>query len=91
MTNKRYFNNPNPRVNVLAKKQADKIIDSTYKALMPLIMLYLNDKHDFTADELFEMFKTSEKWIEEICEGRISIRDINKTLYEETGIEIEIR
>ncbi len=90
--NSKYFNNrkaPMQQRRVKNRRDADKLIHSSYTAFLLLGIMALRNKFDFGSARI-------ERWIDEINDlrdsyekGYISVQDLQKTIKEETGIEIK--
>ncbi len=90
--NSKYFNNrkaPLQQRRVKNRRDADKLIHSSYTAFLLLGIMALRNKFDFGSARI-------ERWIDEINDlrdsyekGYISVQDLQKTIKEETGIEIK--
>lgn len=90
--NSKYFNNrkaPMQQRSVKNRRDADKLIHSSYTAFLLLGIMALRNKFDFGSARI-------ERWIDEINDlrdsyekGYISVQDLQKTIKEETGIEIK--
>lgn len=90
--NSKYFNNrkvPMQQRRVKNRRDADKLIHSSYTAFLLLGITALRNKFDFGSARI-------ERWIDEINDlrdsyekGYISVQDLQKTIKEETGIEIK--
>jgi hypothetical protein len=90
--NSKYFNNrqvPAQQRRVKNRRDADKLIHSSYTAFLLLGIMALRNKFDFGSARI-------ERWIDEINDlrdsyekGYISVQDLQKTIKEETGIEIK--
>ena len=90
--NSKYFNNrkvPMQQRRVKNRRDADKLIHSSYTAFLLLGIMALRNKFDFGSARI-------ERWIDEINnlrdsyeKGYISVQDLQKTIKEETGIEIK--
>ena len=90
--NSKYFNNrkvPMQQRMVKNRRDADKLIHSSYTAFLLLGIMALRNKFDFGSARI-------ERWIDEINnlrdsyeKGYISVQDLQKTIKEETGIEIK--
>lgn len=88
----KYFNNrqvPVQQRRVKNRRDADKLIHSSYTAFLLLGIMALRNKFDFGSARI-------ERWIDEINylrdsyeKGYISVQDLQKTIKEETGIEIK--
>ncbi len=88
----KYFNNrkaPMQQRRVKNRRDADKLIHSSYTAFLLLGIMALRNKFDFGSARI-------ERWIDEINDlrdsyekGYISVQDLQKTIKEETGIEIK--
>lgn len=87
-----FFNNrqlPAQQRRVKNRRDADKLIHSSYTAFLLLGIMALRNKFDFGSARI-------ERWIDEINDlrdsyekGYISVQDLQKTIKEETGIEIK--
>lgn len=90
--NSKYFNNrkvPMQQRRVKNRRDADKLIHSSYTAFLLLEIMALRNKFDFGSARI-------ERWIDEINDlkesyekGYISVQDLQQTIKEETGIEIK--
>ena len=90
--NSKYFNNrkvPMQQRRVKNRRDADKLIHSSYTAFLLLGIMALRNKFDFGSARI-------ERWIDEINDLResyekcyISVQDLQQTIKEETGIEIK--
>lgn len=90
--NSKYFNNrqvPAQQRRVKNRRDADKLIHSSYTAFLLLGIMELRTKFDFGSARI-------ERWIDEINDlkesyekGYISVQDLQQTIKEETGIEIK--
>ncbi len=90
--NSKYFNNrkvPMQQRRVKNRRDADKLIHSSYTAFLLLGIMALRNKFDFGSARI-------ERWIDEINDlresyekGYISVQDLQQTIKEETGIEIK--
>lgn len=90
--NSKYFNNrkvPMQQRRVKNRRDADKLIHSSYTAFLLLGIMELRNKFDFGSARI-------ERWIDEINDlresyekGYISVQDLQQTIKEETGIEIK--
>lgn len=90
--NSKYFNNrkaPMQQRRVKNRRDADKLIHSSYTAFLLLGIMALRNKFDFGSARI-------ERWIDEINDlrdsyekGYISVQGLQKTIKEETGIEIK--
>lgn len=90
--NSKYFNNrkaPMQQRRVKNRRDADKLIHSSYTAFLLLGIMALRNKFDFGSARI-------ERWIDEINDlrdsyekGYISVQNLQKTIKEETGIEIK--
>lgn len=90
--NSKYFNNrqvPAQQRRVKNRRDADKLIHSSYTAFLLLGIMALMTKFDFGSARI-------ERWIDEINDlkesyekGYISVQDLQQTIKEETGIEIK--
>ena len=88
----KYFNNrqvPAQQRRVKNRRDADKLIHSSYTAFLLLGIMALRNKFDFGSARI-------ERWIDEINDlrgsyekGYISVQDLQKTIKEDTGIEIK--
>lgn len=88
----KYFNNrqvPVQQRRVKNRRDADKLIHSSYTAFLLLGIMALRNKFDFGSARI-------ERWIDEINDlkesyekGYISVQDLQQTIKEETGIEIK--
>lgn len=90
--NSKYFNNrkvPMQQRRVKNRRDADKLIHSSYTAFLLLGIMALRNKFDFGSARI-------ERWIDKINDlresyekGYISVQDLQQTIKEETGIEIK--
>ena len=90
--NSKYFNNRNvssQQHRVKNRRDADKLIHSSYTAFLLLGIMALRNKFDFGNARI-------ERWLDEMKEledsyqkGFISVSDLQKTIKEEVGIEIK--
>ena len=90
--NSKYFNNrkaPLQQRRVKNRRDADKLIHSSYTAFLLLGIMALRTKFDFGSARI-------ERWIDEINDlkesyekGYISVQDLQQTIKEEIGIEIK--
>lgn len=88
----KYFNNrqaPAQKRRVKNRRDADKLIHSSYTAFLLLGIMALRNKFNFGGARI-------ERWLDEINElkdsyekGYISIYDLQTTIKEETGIEVK--
>ena len=88
----KYFNNrqvPAQQRRVKNRRDADKLIHSSYTAFLLLGIMALRNKFGFGSARI-------ERWIDEINalkesyeKGYISVQDLQQTIKEETGIEIK--
>jgi hypothetical protein len=60
----------------------------TAKSYSAVILLVLKDKFDFTTEQLQEAAKHIGNTFDSVCEGYLSLEDIEKTLDEENNLEI---
>lgn len=90
--NSKYFNNkqvPAQQRRVKNRRDADNLIRSSYTGFLLLGIMALRNKFDFGGARL-------ERWIDEINElkdsyekGYITVKNLQQTIKEETGIEIK--
>lgn len=90
--NSKYFNNrkvPMQQRRVKNRRDADKLIHSSYTAFLLLGIMALRNKFDFGSARI-------DRWIDEINDlresyekGYISVQDLQQTIKEETGIDIK--
>ena len=60
----------------------------TIKNYSAVVLLCLKDKFDFTPDQLQEVSKHINDMFASVCEGYLSLSDVEKVLREEEGIAI---
>jgi hypothetical protein len=73
----------------LARKQGyAEGIRFTAKSYSAVVLLCLKDKFDFNTEQLQEVAKHISNTFDSVCEGYLSLQDIEQTLDEENDIEI---
>lgn len=93
MRPQKFFNNPKNnypiRKNIQNRRDADNLIIASYKVFMMIGLLALRDEFEFGKKRLERWIDKTNQLLEDYDAGYISAKDINDTLFEETGIKIE--
>ena len=92
MRQQKFFNNPKNnfplKKNIQNRKDADNLITASYKVFMMLGLLALRDEFGFGTKRLERWIDKTHQLLEDYEAGYISAKDINDTIFEETGIKV---
>ena len=85
-----YFGNKKNQANVVIKRgyEADKLVAATHKAFMLLGLMALRDQYEWGTVRLERWVDKMNDLLDSYEKGYISIKDLEDTLYEETGIRV---
>ena len=85
----KYFNNPKPvRPQVKNRREADELIQASYKTFKLLGLMALHDEFDFGKVRLQRFLDKLDDLIDSVGKGYIDSVDLNETLSKETGIDV---
>lgn len=85
----KYFNNPKPvKPNVKNRRDADALIQASYKTFMLLGLTALHDEFDFGKIRLKRFMNKMDDLTDSVGKGYINSVDLNETLSKETGIDV---
>jgi hypothetical protein len=85
----KYFNNKKiVNHTVQNRRDADKLINSAYKAFMLLGLMALRDEFKFGPERMQRYVDKMHDLLDSYNKGYISIEDLNQTIYEELGIKV---
>ena len=87
MRQQKYFNNNRQRF-VANRRDADKLIESSYKANMILALTVLHDKFGFGKKRINKFLDEYKELLDSYERGYISADDLNMVLNEEVGVKI---
>lgn len=87
MRPQKYFNNNRQRF-VANRRDADKLIESSYKANMILALTVLHDKFGFGKKRIDRFLDEYKELLDSYERGYISADDLNMVLHEEVGVKI---
>ena len=87
MRQQKFFNNNRQRF-VANRRDADKLIESSYKANMILALTVLHDKFGFGKKRIDRFLDEYKELLDSYERGYISADDLNMVLHEEVGVKI---
>lgn len=88
---KKHFDNKKDLLAAMSRKRNDeKIINASYKAFMLLGIMALRDEYGFGTSRLEKWIDKMDDLIDSYDKGYISVQDLSDTIYDETGIRVEV-
>lgn len=88
MRQQKYFNGKKPIY--FTKAQVDKYIVGAQRGALLLGMTILNDRFEFSQEELLEFGEAYYEMLEDYNEGKYNAQDLERQFIEKTGLEMLI-
>lgn len=73
------------------KKAHDKAIVDTAELMMAVVFMTLKDKNGWGEEEITAFYDNTRKLLQEVNEGRVSVKDMLATLKDEYQLTFEFR
>lgn len=88
MKQQRYFNRRKPNPALKARKEMEKMVASSHKVSILLMMTVLHEQCGFGTKRLERFGEEYHQLLEDYNEGRRTIEEMADKLYEETWIKV---